>query len=97
MNVLFFNTSFHWKFAISNFMLIKVPVRIIMINTSLIFIYKQNYFLFIYNSSKSLVLAGLFAGLTEAIVVNPFEVVKVRLQTDQAQFSMVFQVLFLIF
>lgn len=33
-----------------------------------------------------MVLAGLFAGLTEAIVVNPFEVVKVRQQTDQQQF-----------
>uniref|UniRef100_A0A2R5L977 Mitochondrial 2-oxodicarboxylate carrier n=1 Tax=Ornithodoros turicata TaxID=34597 RepID=A0A2R5L977_9ACAR len=31
----------------------------------------------------TLSLAGLFAGFTEAIFVNPFEVVKVRLQTDR--------------
>jgi hypothetical protein len=34
-------------------------------------------------------MAGLFAGLTEAVVVNPFEVVKVRLQTDQSRFNLV--------
>ncbi len=38
---------------------------------------------------QSFALAGLAAGLTEAVVVNPFEVVKVRLQTDQRQFSQV--------
>jgi hypothetical protein len=37
-------------------------------------------------------LAGLFAGLTEAVVVNPFEVVKVRLQTDKSQFSKVLNI-----
>lgn len=41
-----------------------------------------------------MILAGLFAGLTEAFVVNPFEVVKVRLQTDQSQFSKVWTILF---
>lgn len=35
----------------------------------------------------SLSLAGLFAGLTEAVFVNPFEVVKVRLQTDKSKVS----------
>lgn len=30
-------------------------------------------------------LAGLFAGITEAILVNPFEVVKVTLQTNKSQ------------
>ncbi|KAL3210571.1 hypothetical protein MRX96_037043 [Rhipicephalus microplus] len=34
-------------------------------------------------TAVSLSLAGLFAGLTEAVFVNPFEVVKVRLQTDK--------------
>ena len=34
-------------------------------------------------------LAGLFSGLTEAFVVNPFEVVKVRLQTDTQKFTVV--------
>lgn len=35
----------------------------------------------------SLSMAGLFAGLTEAVFVNPFEVVKVRLQTDKSKVS----------
>jgi solute carrier family 25 2-oxodicarboxylate transporter 21 len=39
--------------------------------------------------ASAFVLAGLGAGLTEAIVVNPFEVVKVRLQTDQQKFNLV--------
>lgn len=39
------------------------------------------------HSAHSLVLAGLCAGLTEAVIVNPFEVVKVRLQTDKQEFS----------
>lgn len=34
-------------------------------------------------TAVTLSLAGLFAGLTEAVFVNPFEVVKVRLQTDK--------------
>jgi hypothetical protein len=34
-------------------------------------------------------LAGLFAGLTEAFVINPFEVVKVRQQTDKQHASKV--------
>jgi solute carrier family 25 2-oxodicarboxylate transporter 21 len=38
-------------------------------------------------SAHGLALAGLCAGLTEAFVVNPFEVVKVRLQTDKQEFS----------
>ena len=38
---------------------------------------------------KGLALAGLLTGLTEAFVANPFEVVKVRLQTDQQKFSAV--------
>ncbi|XP_075545419.1 mitochondrial 2-oxodicarboxylate carrier [Dermacentor variabilis] len=36
----------------------------------------------------TLSLAGLFAGLTEAVFVNPFEVVKVRLQTDKQVVTM---------
>ena len=36
-----------------------------------------------------LTLAGLFAGLTEAVVINPFEAVKVRLQAERQQFSQV--------
>jgi solute carrier family 25 2-oxodicarboxylate transporter 21 len=39
------------------------------------------------SSTSSLVLAGASAGLTEAFFVNPFEVVKVRLQTDQSHVS----------
>lgn len=39
------------------------------------------------NTASSLALAGMFAGLTEAIVVNPFEVVKVKLQTDENKFT----------
>lgn len=38
-------------------------------------------------TSCALSLAGLFSGLTEALIVNPFEVVKVRLQTDQQKFT----------
>jgi solute carrier family 25 2-oxodicarboxylate transporter 21 len=34
-----------------------------------------------------LVLAGLFAGFTEAVVINPFEVVKVKLQAERSKFS----------
>ncbi|KAL8604797.1 hypothetical protein ACOMHN_028425 [Nucella lapillus] len=34
-----------------------------------------------------LTLAGLCAGMTEALVINPFEVVKVRLQAERQQFS----------
>ncbi|CAG5127000.1 unnamed protein product, partial [Candidula unifasciata] len=34
-----------------------------------------------------LILAGLFAGFTEAVVVNPFEVVKVKLQAERNKFS----------
>jgi hypothetical protein len=34
-----------------------------------------------------LALAGLCSGLTEAVVVNPFENVKVRLQTEQGKYS----------
>jgi len=36
-----------------------------------------------------LTLAGLFAGMTEAFVINPFEAVKVRLQAERQQFSKV--------
>ncbi|KAG1654157.1 Mitochondrial 2-oxodicarboxylate carrier [Nymphon striatum] len=32
---------------------------------------------------KTFTLAGLFSGLTEAFVINPFEVVKVKLQADR--------------
>ena len=32
-------------------------------------------------------LAGLCSGLTEGVFINPFEVVKVRLQTEQQQFK----------
>ncbi|XP_013089163.1 mitochondrial 2-oxodicarboxylate carrier-like [Biomphalaria glabrata] len=32
-------------------------------------------------------LAGLFAGLTEAVVINPFEVVKVKLQAERSKFT----------
>uniref|UniRef100_A0A0K0D6C7 Mitochondrial 2-oxodicarboxylate carrier n=1 Tax=Angiostrongylus cantonensis TaxID=6313 RepID=A0A0K0D6C7_ANGCA len=32
---------------------------------------------------KSLSMAGLFCGFTEAVVINPFEVVKVRLQAER--------------
>ncbi|GFO35428.1 mitochondrial 2-oxodicarboxylate carrier [Plakobranchus ocellatus] len=32
-------------------------------------------------------LAGLFAGLTEAVVINPFEVVKVKLQAERTSFK----------
>jgi hypothetical protein len=33
--------------------------------------------------------AGLFSGLTEALIVNPFEVVKVKQQTDKRKFTQV--------
>jgi len=33
-------------------------------------------------------LAGLGSGVTEAILVNPFEVVKVRMQSDRAHQSL---------
>lgn len=39
-------------------------------------------------SGFGLTMAGLCAGLTEAVVVNPFEVVKVRLQTDHSKFNL---------
>ena len=32
-------------------------------------------------------LAGLCSGLTEGVFINPFEVVKVRLKTEQQQFK----------
>ena len=32
-------------------------------------------------------LAGLCSGLTEALVINPFEVVKVKLQAERSQFT----------
>ncbi|CAN7998940.1 unnamed protein product [Ixodes hexagonus] len=50
------------------------------------FTFEQYKKLFSYGSpplAVTLSLAGLFAGLTEAVFVNPFEVVKVRLQTDR--------------
>lgn len=34
-----------------------------------------------------LALAGLAAGLTEAVVINPFEVVKVKLQAERSKFN----------
>ncbi|XP_076442660.1 mitochondrial 2-oxodicarboxylate carrier-like [Babylonia areolata] len=34
-----------------------------------------------------LTLAGLFAGMTEAVVINPFEVVKVKLQSERLHLS----------
>lgn len=34
-------------------------------------------------------MAGLFAGLTEAVVINPFEVVKVKLQAERSVYSKV--------
>ena len=37
--------------------------------------------------SKTFVLAGLCSGLTEGVFINPFEVVKVKLQTEQQHFS----------
>ncbi|RMC00587.1 hypothetical protein DUI87_23203 [Hirundo rustica rustica] len=36
---------------------------------------------------KAFAVAGLGSGLTEAVVVNPFEVVKVTLQTNQSAFT----------
>jgi len=54
------------------------------------FTFEQYKTLFSFGSSQpsaySLMIAGLFSGLTEAFVVNPFEVVKVRLQTDTQKF-----------
>ncbi|GAA6066490.1 mitochondrial 2-oxodicarboxylate carrier isoform X2, partial [Tachysurus ichikawai] len=41
----------------------------------------------IYLSMKALSLAGLGSGLTEALVVNPFEVVKVSLQANRNSFK----------
>lgn len=38
---------------------------------------------------QALSLAGLGSGLTEALVVNPFEVVKVSLQADRNSFKVV--------
>ncbi len=35
---------------------------------------------------QTLTLAGLCSGLTEAIVINPFEVVKVKLQAERGSF-----------
>jgi len=50
------------------------------------FTFEQYKILFSFNKPQpdavALTLAGLFCGLTEAFVINPFEVVKVRLQTE---------------
>lgn len=39
-------------------------------------------------TASTFAFAGLCAGLTEALIVNPFEVVKVRLQTDTQRFNL---------
>ena len=41
------------------------------------------YKLYEYFLPKVLTLAGLFSGLTEAVIINPFEVVKVKLQAER--------------
>lgn len=50
------------------------------------FTFEQYKILFSFGKTQpdavALTLAGLFCGLTEAFVINPFEVVKVRLQTE---------------
>jgi len=38
---------------------------------------------------QTFTLAGFFAGITEAIVINPFEVVKVQLQAERGKFVQV--------
>lgn len=49
--------------------------------------YKKVFRYDVKDTPVSLSLAGLFAGLTEAVFVNPFEVVKVRLQTNKNKVS----------
>lgn len=39
---------------------------------------------------QTFTLAGACAGLTEAVIVNPFEVVKVQLQAERSKFLQVF-------
>jgi len=36
--------------------------------------------------AQSLTLAGFCAGLTEAVIINPFEVVKVQLQAERGKY-----------
>ena len=38
---------------------------------------------------QTFTLAGFFAGITEAVIVNPFEVVKVQLQAERGKFVQV--------
>merc|ERR1719464_1077876 len=56
------------------------------------FTFEQFQKVFLFGSDKpsalTYSLAGLGAGVTEAIIVNPFEVVKVRLQSNRAHQSM---------
>jgi solute carrier family 25 2-oxodicarboxylate transporter 21 len=54
------------------------------------FTFEQYKKIFSFGSSPtpvSLTLAGLCSGLTEAVVINPFEVVKVRLQAERGTFA----------
>jgi len=37
-------------------------------------------------------MAGFFAGLTEAVIINPFELVKVQLQAERGKFIQVIEV-----
>lgn len=66
-------------------MLVETPKR-----ATKFFTFEQYKSLFSFSSlpaSVTFSMAGLCSGLTEAFIVNPFEAVKVRLQTDQAKFS----------
>jgi len=55
------------------------------------FTFEQYKKLFLFGSDKptplTFSLAGLLAGLTEAVVINPFEVVKVKLQAQRTSFT----------
>ena len=60
-------------------------------NCALIITLRSNMHAIIFNFwscfFKTFVLAGLCSGLTEGVFINPFEVVKVKLQTEQQHFS----------
>jgi len=55
------------------------------------FTFEQYKKVFLFGASSptalTFTLAGLFAGLTEAVVINPFEVVKIRLQAQRTTFK----------
>lgn len=55
------------------------------------FTFEQYKKLFLFGADSptflTLTFAGLFAGLTEAVVINPFEVVKVQLQAERSKFT----------